>query len=285
MDFDQPIFLNWLRLASHTTKTALLWIYGAPGSGKSILSASITNWLGSREFDQQKKCVCYFHCDYRDTRKTSLLAIVRSLITQMIAHLDQMPRELRTTHKNAAKFGRRSLSTSDQPLELMRVIGKRLPETYLVIDGLDECEDPSDVADTFKTLAYSANNISIICVSRELPSIKAAFQECASLKLTPKVLASDIDKYLKSEIKNISHLQNSTKDELFTALSSRAEGMFLWARLMVENIVSATSTSEFRCSLNEIPLGLNQAYQQVLDCGNPRLRSFAMAVLSFLDLL
>lgn len=167
----------------------------------------------------------------------------------------------------------------------MRVIGKRLPETYLVIDGLDECEDPSDVADTFKTLAYSANNISIICVSRELPSIKAAFQECASLKLTPKVLASDIDKYLKSEIKNISHLQNSTKDELFTALSSRAEGMFLWARLMVENIVSATSTSEFRCSLNEIPLGLNQAYQQVLDCGNPRLRSFAMAVLSFLDLL
>ncbi len=192
-----------------------------------MLSASIVDWLESSEFDHRKKCVCYFHCDYRDTRKTSLLAMVRSLITQMIGHMEQIPQELRKTHDNAAKFGRSSLSMSDRPLELMRVIGKRLAETYLVIDGLDECEDPSEVANTLKTLAHSASNIRVMCVSRDSPSIKAAFQECANLKLTPEFMASDIDKYLKNEIENVSHLESSTKDELFTALSAWADGMFL----------------------------------------------------------
>ena len=249
-----------------------------------MLSASIVDWLGSREFDHQKKCVLYFHCDYKDTRKTSLLAIVRSLVTQMIAHLDQIPQELRKTHENAAKFGRSSLSTSDRPLELMRVIGQRLAGIHLVIDGLDECEDPLEVANTFRGLAYSADNISIICLSRESASIKVAFQECASLKLTPTFMASDIDKYLQSEIENISHLEISTKHDLFTTLSAQADGMFLWARLMVEKTVSATSTSELSHILKELPLGLNQAYQQILerlDQGNPRLRSFATTVLSW----
>ena len=249
-----------------------------------MLSASIVDWLESSQFDHGKKCVCYFRCDYRDTRKTSLLAIVRSLITQMIAPMEQIPQELRKTHDNAAKFGRSSLSMSDRPLELMRAIGERLTETYLVVDGLDECEDPSEVANTFKSLAHSASNIRVICVSRDSPSIKAAFRECASLKLTPEFVASDIDKYLKNEIGNLSHLENSTKDEMFTALSARADGMFLWAHLMVEKLVSATSTSELSQNLNEIPLGLNQAYQQVLESlhrGNSSLRGFATTVLSW----
>ena len=281
---DHPIFSSWLGVSSHASETPLLWIYGAPGSGKSMLSASIVDWLGSCDIEHEKKCVCYFHCDYRDIRKTSLLAIIRSFITQMIAHLDQLPYELRKTHQNAVKFGRNSLSTSDRPFELMSTIGKSIGNAYLVIDGLDECEEPSEVANSFKALACSANDIRIICVSRESTILRTAFRGCASLKLTTEVMSSDIDKYLQTNIRELSHLENSTKDELFTTLSERAKGMFLWARLMIDNINSATSTSELRRTLNELPLGLNQAYQQALerlDWGNPRLRTFATTLLSW----
>ena len=280
---DHPIFLSWLGLASRAIRKPLLWICGAPGSGKTMLSASIADWLGSRGFDHEKDCVCYFHCDYRDTRKTSLLAIVRSLITQMMAHLDQIPQELRQAHENAVNFGRNSLSTSDRPLELMKIIG-RLAGTYLIIDGLDECEDPPEVANTFKVLAQSTTNVRIMCVSRELPSIRKAFQDCDSLKLIPKFMTSDIDKFLRAEIKDLSHHENSTQDELFATLSARADGMFLWARLMVDNITSATSSSELSRTLEELPLGLNEAYQQAferLDRASPRLRTFAITILSW----
>ena len=281
---DHPIFLSWLGLASRAIRKPLLWICGAPGSGKTMLSASIADWLGSRGFDHEKDCVCYFHCDCMDTRKTSLLAIVRSLITQMMAHLDQFPKELRQAHENAVKFGRNSLSTSDRPLELMKIIGGRLAETYLIIDGLDECEDPSEVANAFKVLAQSTINIRIMCVSRELPSIKKAFQDCDSLKLIPKFMTSDIDKFLRAEIENLSHHENSTQEELFATLSARADGMFLWARLMVDNITSATSTSELSRTLEELPLGLNEFFQQAferLDRASPRLRTFAITILSW----
>ena len=214
----------------------------------------------------------------------SLLAIIRSLITQMIASLDQLPHELRKTHQTAVKFGRTSFSTSDRPFELMSIIGRMVGNAYFVIDGLDECEDPSEVANSFTALACSANNIRIICASRESPILRTAFRGCGSLKLTPKYMSSDIDKYLQTNIRGLSHLENSTKAELFTTLSERAEGMFLWARLMIDNISSTTSTSELRQTLNELPLGLNQAYQQALerlDWGNPRLRTFATTLLSW----
>lgn len=61
--------------------------------------------------------------------------------------------------------------------------------------------------------------------------------------------------------------------------------MFLWARLMVENATTATSTSELRRTLNELSSGINEAYQQVierLDRANPRPRTFAITVLSWI---
>ncbi len=68
-----------------------IWLYGGPGSGKSIIAAflidSVRNQISrSATNDSPPEIVLYFFCDSRSgsSMKRSSISIVKSLLTQLI---------------------------------------------------------------------------------------------------------------------------------------------------------------------------------------------------------
>ncbi|KAH9162724.1 hypothetical protein EDB89DRAFT_616869 [Lactarius sanguifluus] len=81
--FQGSIFMEW----KSKSTTSLLWIYGKPGSGKSILcSAIIQDIMVSREAGLAS--MAYFYFDFRDTNKQNLHNLLPSLLTQLSARSD-----------------------------------------------------------------------------------------------------------------------------------------------------------------------------------------------------
>ncbi len=260
----EPVFRNLVNLHLRGVESSVAWIYGAPGSGKSVLSASVVQHLQHQLAHQEDAVLAYFFCDTRDKQKKSILAIVRSLIAQILTQLKATPSSLSTAYENAMKYGRSRISSTDQPLMLVKSLATSLSATFIVLDGLDECDDPSEVAQSFADVACLSETVRLVCFSRESTALKARLGQFPSLKLTAALTKPDIDNYLSTAVMELPTDEASTRKEVFEKLSRDADGMFLWAHLMVQNLKSATNTKEILEMLAELPVGLDVVYDFIL---------------------
>ncbi|KAG0640867.1 hypothetical protein HOY80DRAFT_919736, partial [Tuber brumale] len=72
----EPQFNEW-----ETSKSSrLLWLYGAPGFGKTVMSKYIIERCES----QETSLVAYFHCDDKDESRKTELNILRSVVFQLL---------------------------------------------------------------------------------------------------------------------------------------------------------------------------------------------------------
>ncbi|KAG1732165.1 hypothetical protein EDB19DRAFT_2005933 [Suillus lakei] len=71
-------------VAWNKSHSALLWLNGQPGHGKTILTNSsvIAEIQGSGEAESQT--LAYFYCNFRDDWTTSAAAVLRSLVVQLL---------------------------------------------------------------------------------------------------------------------------------------------------------------------------------------------------------
>ncbi len=80
--FDDERYSDWLE----DNSKQLLWISGKPGSGKSVLSAVLTQELVGHGHDDhnQVSSIAYFFCKGTDERLRTDSAILRNLLSQVL---------------------------------------------------------------------------------------------------------------------------------------------------------------------------------------------------------
>ena len=185
------------------------------------------------------------------------------MLGQLLARSETIAKEFLECYANAARYGRTSFSNSDRPFELLRKVATGLPNLYLVLDGLDEFEEPSVVADAFINLAASTN-MRVVCFSRDITSLRSLLGTTPNIRLDTTLMKPDIDRYFDSAINGLPDIDDANRKDLLEKLSAGAKGMFLWAHLMIQNLSSATNPMDLSNALNELPLGLNNTYDHIL---------------------
>jgi len=83
--------------------SAILWVNGRPGSGKTVLSAIAIEHL---QRQQGKVPVAYFYCDSGDIQKKSTLNIYGSILSQLVAQMPSIPPSILEAYARAKKYGR-----------------------------------------------------------------------------------------------------------------------------------------------------------------------------------
>ncbi|KGO73285.1 hypothetical protein PITC_085840 [Penicillium italicum] len=80
------IFQQWFKGAENS----ILWCYGDPGTGKTILSSIVIEYL-SESIRASRAALVFIYCNYKETETHSELELLSSIARQLAEQLDHIP--------------------------------------------------------------------------------------------------------------------------------------------------------------------------------------------------
>ena len=270
----EPTFKSW---SQH--KTPLLWIYGPPGVGKTFISCSIIEYLQqlySYRFQETSQvCIAYFFCrrDMEDLRSFSTLL---RTVAHQIASQDAV---YATYIQNLANFSSEQSSITGLWKDLFVnffIEGDPRSRALIILDGLDEANE-NELEEFLGLLVdlesfepeNSVSKLQILLMSR--PEVAEQLEDGLGILPTRLEISStkngqDIERYICERVKRSPKLRRrpeSIQNEIITKLSSNANGLFLWAKLMLKEIQTEDRIDGIRRTLNNLPRDLTSTLQQI----------------------
>lgn len=140
---DSQLFKDWVQSSSNV----VLWCYGIPGAGKTIVSSLMIDHLRTVRDDNVSTGVAGIYCTYKEPQ--TIANLLGSLLQQLAERLDELPQSL---------SGGRPLSLKEISTALSEVFTK-YGKIFLVIDALDECTSAIDLLKEIQKLRKSASRM------------------------------------------------------------------------------------------------------------------------------
>ncbi|KAK3352765.1 hypothetical protein B0T25DRAFT_192337 [Lasiosphaeria hispida] len=223
-----------------------LWVRGNPGAGKTVLASWVLQSLQGSQGDGCNSTLTvpyFFSYMYAETRdpRTAWSLTLSYILSQCYGNPDVL---------DAFSFAVRSSASTyaliSELVELFRMIAYRLPRIILLFDGLDEIIDPEDFASTVDSILHERKTKAIL-FSR--PNIAILQRNTSGLlrviDLTAQNVDADIQLFLKAKLDRFEEgeLPDSyTIPWIVSHLAKGANGMILWARLMMDFLAQLDDT-------------------------------------------
>lgn len=273
-----PAVQEWLTAEVTLTVPRLLWSWGHPGAGKSVLSAHLAEYL-------QQDCsntVASFFCYYGHEKKSQYLSIIRSWISQAMKFCTSAWSAVSGVFQEKA-------TNFAEPFELWRMfrqICKQIRGCIFVVDGFDECSQENDLFRRHSSLDAKQNflknlddairdtDVRVFIMSRFDSDLKEYVENnCASsgsssiiksqYEITKTDTAEDLARFTESR----TNLRLAGRDpdlikQLIEDSVKKANGMFLWITLAHNRLSRAESPSNLRNIIENQPVGLDLAYER-----------------------
>ncbi|KAL7824116.1 hypothetical protein V8C26DRAFT_15033 [Trichoderma gracile] len=272
----QPKIQAW---AKSGRDTQFVVLHGCVGSGKSILAAQIATFLRSSEHSW----VAAHFCTYVYPESIDYGCIMRSLMVQIIR---QDP-ELITLAYDWLVLKKKP-SNGAVVEQLLRLLVEALGNSpsqhktlHIVFDGLDECDD-STVSRVVKFLdklvatasSSGATILKVLICAQMTPAVAKAVKRKRHISLSDERvhLNKAIQDYTLQRINAIrptlSQLRITDEDmaSLASQITGKADGMFLWAKLVMEYISKNLfyNHEEILEAANKLPRELGKFYGRIL---------------------
>lgn len=287
-------YLQWLR----DPLSQLLWISGGPGKGKTMLSIFLTEELNPQTERSHDAVLAYYFCDNKDASRRTGITILRGLILQILRQRPSLFRHILPDFQ----VQKETLFTSSSAQEaLWRVLRSMLLDsnstktiTYLVIDGLDECEQPSlnvflkECRTTFSHPKNFNGTCKLILISRDLPEcISEALAGYDRIRLDPdsdRQVKRDLHRFIVDRVEKLARQKNYSgelRKLLEQELLERCDGRFLWVAFVIGEL-EHKSAVEVLDTLESIPSGLHEVYDRLLLQIQKERREIASRILGWI---
>ncbi|KAF5981974.1 coenzyme A synthetase [Fusarium bulbicola] len=256
---------------------SFMWLHANVGSGKTILSSTIIDHLEKQGEGTVAFLYFSYHMDKDQTHLSRLFRI--SLIQQILRPLIEpvgpnflVPRRFRELYHKYQP----SQEPSDEDLEaILRYLLDLTPQTFIIVDALDECSprgDQLDVIETLGTISLMAKTeCHIIITSRKEQLIEEAIRDLPlDKKIIPFDIAevnADISHHLLNVVKSkpCSKWSPELQNEVTKHLVNRADGVFRWADLQIRALAGQVREKDVRRALSRLPQGLEATYERMLN--------------------
>ncbi|KAL8828541.1 MAG: hypothetical protein Q9191_002532 [Dirinaria sp. TL-2023a] len=256
-------FSEWQDPSNQSAR--VLWLMGIPGAGKSFLSTIIIDKLQSRS---DLSAVAFAFLSYHSRDDNPTLRVLHSFLFQLVLDNKALRPALLHAYENSH---RKLTSSSDFVGDLLIDLLKYFPDSYFVVDGVDE-------------VAEKERPLLLISLMK--------LQKCPNVKLLISARAEhDIGYFLGSQYKGIQvHKHNSQDisdyidhrvnnwlpkldwDAEYTSelrmltkkIAPKSKGMFLYARLVCDSLGRLSDPGDIEEEITNLPDGLNEAYDRIL---------------------
>lgn len=233
-----PVFTGWKKSSKaeiHSSRSPcrMLWLYGSPGCGKSVLSCTVIENLFDRGSFKNDTAMLYFYFDFNDTAKQSYEKMIRSLIVQLSSRSPSTPSELKNLYSHC-------LNGEEQPafqslMGTLHDMMKYFAKLYIVLDALDECLDREDLLECIEHFAeWDDIDLHMLVTSRRERDIERSLESIINpegiIRIQSTLVDHDIRAYVRGRLQQDRGLkkwqkQSKVQQEIEDTLMAKADGM------------------------------------------------------------
>ncbi|CZR49525.1 uncharacterized protein FPRO_15884 [Fusarium proliferatum ET1] len=267
--FDTGEFKRWV----NGTTPGLLWCSGKMGSGKSIISASVIDYLLTHRPSAQSR-VTFFFSRFDDSESMRAETILRALARQLITIQDvsgDTKQALETIQKSQEDV------SSELSRLLTRLLSRKGPPSWVVLDGLDECqkEERQIAIEMLTSMLDNGANARLFTTSRDhatsiFKGVSANLEEVSmNCSLARDGMAQLVDQAVQKcvDTEELLVTDQTLITEIKNTLTQHADGMILWVTLILRHLCSQPSNERIRegIALKNIPRNLTDIFNRILD--------------------
>ncbi|CAI6335391.1 unnamed protein product [Periconia digitata] len=273
--FEDPKYRRWDSMSasrSDSLSDCMLWIQGNPGWGKSVMAASTVEELESKQASNgTEPVICYYFFNEEDTAAASFARtrVYRAIASQIFQRCHGME-EIHNIYA-LANDGSNSVASEHELRDILSMIIPLLSEFYLVLDGLDEMCDVDKFLADLRGLCR-ASSAKLVMFSRpHVAPLRDILSSHQTITMIRSIMSVDIHVFVKHQIADLNERNKFPADTDLLSVENqiveRADGMFLWARLMIGYLRSPALTKSQRMStiFKTTPIGLRQMYDRICD--------------------
>lgn len=169
---NEAAFVSW-----KSTPSSKLWLSGIPGSGKTVLCATVIDDL--LQYINDTTGIAYFFCDYKNTSSQDPVIILSSFASQLalqdqnaFVHIEESFKQ----HHPEERLPKAPTVVSIS--SVIRKIATCFSSVFIIVDGLDECGSRTDnIANNLKELAQDCPTMHMAIFSRAIENIRLELAE------------------------------------------------------------------------------------------------------------
>jgi len=258
----EPDVRDWLDAKS---QSRILWYSAPPGTGKSVLSAFMIDYMQHHGMEPQ-----FFFFRFDDPRKRSL-----STCLQQMAYQFAMSNRAFCTRLQSLSQEGVTLDQADPTLIWQKVFEAIIFQIRLsrplfwIVDALDVSEKPAALLDLLQRLPKAQHYLRVLILSRKSQALSLAFE-----RLSTSTSISSIEhtsqKHAINDIsimfdKDASYMRGNDafKQSVKETLLKRAKGNLLWVRLVLQEVLVCHTEDEVTEILEDIPDGMSLLYKRM----------------------
>ncbi|KAJ3507824.1 hypothetical protein NLJ89_g6090 [Agrocybe chaxingu] len=230
---EHPVISHWLEAQGPLCNQ--LWLYGGPGTGKSILASFLIEHIRKSHNVGNEITLYHFSKENEDKPVHVLMDFIRQI----------MLREDRPFHPKMDFFVQWVIDErQDYQFSLEQMAPffcdfiDMFQGKWLIMDGLDECQDAIALLKVFSKVT----NAKILVLSRKERYIEAELQDWPQLEIggtSESTTEGDLESFVHDQVANLVGdygILESEYERLKKSLLSTAGHMFLYARFKCETI-------------------------------------------------
>ncbi|KAJ5169844.1 uncharacterized protein N7500_002627 [Penicillium coprophilum] len=236
-----------------TGAPSLLWCYGAPGVGKSLLS-SITIGRLWDDRSETSSTVVYVFCQFSSREQQTLTTILQCMIRQIIEQADE---KLLVMMKHFFTDPMKQR----EPAGLAEAFATacEMKSTYLLVDGPDEVTGADGLLPYLSSFVESSCRVMV--TSRDLGHIRKAMDSAAKMEICSN--PEDLEIYIESRFERNELPRGARK--LIGKITEKSGNMFLHTKLILDELLDLTTVRHMQKALEKQSTGLNEVYKSTLE--------------------
>ena len=140
-------------------------------------------------------------------------------------------------------------------------------QVYCIIDGTDECSDPTpELLDRICEFLATRESTHAILLGRPGDLQNSLSSAAMTIEITSEIIKHDMEKFIDTKIQEstIPALPGDLEETVSRTLKSKSDCMFLWAKLMIDELSRSSTPFHVRERLRNLPRGLEDAYRYLL---------------------
>ncbi|KAF7952041.1 uncharacterized protein EAE97_001538 [Botrytis byssoidea] len=256
-------FEQWHSSADHGS----IWIKAVPGAGKSVLAASMVQSLSANE---SVPVLFFFFRQIIETNRTSR-GLLRDWMCQLLPFSEALQLNLFEHVTNGQSL--ESITTAHLWKHLLTGL-RMLKRVYCIADALDEMNMDEKFLSQLNALgSFRPAQVKVLLTSRPKQYLQRAFKDpqVIHVSLKEELVKRDISVFVRQRVKQFAEdgISENMQSFIQSTVCERSEGLFLYARLMLDQISQSIKKKEqnevfIREMIVKLPVGLEEMYNRAL---------------------